>query len=353
MKWSWLLFHDKSRKYMGLILVFDMDQTILDSSDPYLFNRPNRPYAYKDPLLRLTIRESLNWNVVNILKRAAALRASGKVSAICMLTNNSSTIMVSAVDDVLREIVGSNGRYKTYSGNSTADTMPDKTYFFDSIMMRQHASRPQVYDPPKRLLDILNMMEYMGIKDKGLDSIKDIFFFDDIGTHNLRAELNFMANGKYSNHYIHITPPYSKNFQDKTHYDSVLKALADLDGKPATLPPVAVKPTTTGPLVVRRTYLPQPIVDPPTLSLNGKNTRRKRSNAKINATNLELPPQARTIHKPVNHNRPSVLSAFSRASIKGGSRANSSRVASSNSKAINKPIRSRRRTIKKKQKTRY
>ena len=336
---------------MGLILVFDMDQTILDSSDPYLFNRPSRPYAYKDPRLRQTIRDSLNWNVVNILKRAAALRASGKVSAICMLTNNSSTIMVSAVDDVLREIIGSNGRYKTYSGNSSADTMPDKTYFFDSIMMRQHQSRPQVYDPPKRLLDILNMMEYMGMKDKGLDSIKDIFFFDDIGTHNLRAELNFMANGKYSSHYIQITPPYSKHFQDKTNYDSVLKALADLDGKPATLPPVALRPTTTGPLAVRRTYIPQPTIDPPTLSLNGRNTRRKRSNAKINANNLELPPQSRTIHKPVNSSRPSVLSAFSRASIKGGSsransgtnsRANSSRVTSS----------ARRRTIKKKQKTR-
>jgi hypothetical protein len=338
---------------MGLILVFDMDQTILDSSDPYLFNRPNRPYAYKDPLLRLTIRESLNWNVVNIMKRAAALRASGKVSAICMLTNNSSTIMVSAVDDVLREMIGSNGRYKTYPGNSTADTMPDKTYFFDSIMMRQHMSRPQVYDPPKRLLDILNMMEYMGIKDKGLDSIKDIFFFDDIGTHNLRAELNFMANGKYSNHYIQITPPYSKHFQDKTHYDSVLKALSDLDGKPATLPPVVVKPTSIGPLAVRRTYIPQPLLDPPTLSLNGKNTRRKRSNAKINANNLELPPQARTIHKPVNHNRPSVLSAFSRASIKGGSRANSRANSSSGTNSSRVTISARRRTIKKKQKTRY
>jgi len=96
---------------MGLILVFDMDQTILDSSDPYLFERPPTPEAHI--ILKEKIRLALNWNVVNLMKRAAKLRPSGQVSAICLLTNNSSTILVSAVDEVLFEETGSKGKYKT------------------------------------------------------------------------------------------------------------------------------------------------------------------------------------------------------------------------------------------------
>lgn len=278
---------------MGLILVFDMDQTILDSSDPYLFNRPSGPDAYKGQLMKDKIKEALNWNVVNIMRRAADLRPSGKVSAICMLTNNSSTIMVSAVDEVLNEIIGSKGRYKTYSGNSSSDAMPEKTYFFDSIMMRQHKSRPQVYDPPKRLIDILNMMQYLGIKDDGINTLRDIYFFDDIGKHNLRAEFNFMADGKYDNHYIQITPPYSKHFSDQTRYDSILEALSELDGKPPKLPMLPAKPQQSTMGTFHST--PHP-VEPPYLNLN-------------------KPPQESTVHKK-NSKRPSILSAFS----KGGRR---------------------------------
>ncbi len=93
---------------MGLILVFDMDQTILDSSDPYLFERPPGPEALI--ILKQKIKEALNWNVVNIMKRAANLRPTGEVSAICLLTNNSSHILVSAVDEVLYEETGSKGK---------------------------------------------------------------------------------------------------------------------------------------------------------------------------------------------------------------------------------------------------
>jgi hypothetical protein len=227
---------------MGLVLVFDMDQTILDSSDPYLFNRPPGNNAYKTERMIHTIKQSLNWNIVNIMKRAAKLRPSGQVSAICLLTNNSSNILVSAVDNVLYEEISSTGKYRVAANNKE---MPNKPYFFDYIMMRQHTSRPITVNdnPPKRLKDILNMLDYIGIKNEGVDTLKDIFFFDDLEAHEIRGEFAKYSNGDYSNHYIQITPPYSRTARDNTRYDSILEALSKLDKEPPTLPPLEVKVT--------------------------------------------------------------------------------------------------------------
>lgn len=309
---------------MGLILVFDMDQTILDSSDRYLFERPATPEAHV--ILKEKIRLGLNWNVVNIIKRAAKLRPD-KVSAICLLTNNSSTILVSAVDEVLYDETGSKGKYKTYRGNANDRTMPDKPYFFDSIMMRQHSSRPKTIDnnPPKRLIDVLNMLNFIGIQ-AGPDSIKDVYFFDDIGTHALRPEFNFMSDGKYKDHYIHITPPYRTGVLDTTNYNPILHALANLDMEQPTLPPL--------PKSFRRDYTiprqPQAQIQPPPLrklqSLpsmppSPPNRYRPRSNTRVNENNLQLPPppQEQSVRKKESRVRSSLLGAFAPPS-KGGSR---------------------------------
>lgn len=303
---------------MGLVLVFDMDQTILDSSDPYLFERPNTPEAHV--ILKEKIRQGLNWNVVNIIKRASKLRPD-KVSAIYLLTNNSSTILVSAVDEVLYEETGSKGKYKTYRGNANDRTMPDKPYFFDSIMMRQHSSRPKTIDnnPPKRLVDVLNMLHFIGIK-AGPDTIKDVFFFDDIGTHALRPEFNFMSDGKYKDHYIQITPPYRTDLTDRTDYNPILHALANLDKGQPTLPPLP-KSFRRGPSItyykIPRTTAPLPSAGPPPPT-----PYRDRSNAKVNANNLGLPPppQEQSVHKKPTLARASLMNAFKPPNPKGGSR---------------------------------
>lgn len=292
--------------------MFDMDQTILDSSDPYLFERPPTPEA--KVVLKEKIREALNWNVVNIMKRAAALRPTGQVSAICLLTNNSSTILVSAVDEVLLEEIGSKGKYKTTRRDPNDRDMPDKAYFFDSIMMRQHTSRPKTVDdnPPKRFIDIIQMLSYIGIYDIGIENMKDVYFFDDIATHDLRSEFNFMSQGKYKDHYIHITPPYNTFSLDKTNYNSVLKALAEIDGKPATLPL----------LTYGRKAMPVTIAGP-----LPQTPYRPRSNARVNANNLGLPlsAQEQSVHKKPTVSRPSLMGAFAPPSNKGGSRTNRSR----------------------------
>ena len=302
-----------------------MDQTIIDSSDPYLFNRPATPEARV--ILKQKIKEALNWNVVNLLKRAAKLRPHG-VSAICMLTNNSSTILVSAVDEVLYEETGSKGKYKTYIGNADDREMPDKPYFFDSIMMRQHSSRPKTIDdnPPKRYIDIMNMLKFIGMKDIGLETMKDVYFFDDIGTHNLRAEFNFMSEGKYKDHYIQITPPYNKRLNDRTDYRSILHSLAALDKQQPQLPSIAT-PLRKGPVI---TYyrVPQPygkLLSPgplPSAEPLPQTPYRPRSNTKVNANNLGLPPppQEQSVHKKGTIARASLLGAFAPPSNKGGSR---------------------------------
>jgi len=321
---------------MGLVLVFDMDQTILDSSDPYLFERPNTPEAHV--ILKQKIRLGLNWNVVNLMKRAAKLRPTGQVSAICLLTNNSSTILVSAVDEVLFEEIGSKGKYKTYRGNANDRTMPDKPYFFDSIMMRHHSSRPKTLDnsPPKRLVDILNMLQFTGIK-AGPDSIKDIYFFDDIGTHALRPEFNFMADGKYKDHYIQINPPYHKTLEDITDYRPVLHALAALDREQPTLPPVPAPvyapvyaplatPRRRGPVITYYRLPKTPYGGPnssgklPSAGPPVPTPYRARSNAKVNENNLGLPPppQEQSIRKKGTIGRTSLMNAFKPP--EGGSR---------------------------------
>lgn len=310
---------------MGLVLVFDMDQTILDSSDRYLFERPATPEAHV--ILKEKIRLGLNWNVVNIIKRAAKLRPSGKVSAICLLTNNSSTILVSAVDEVLYEETGSKGKYKTYRGNANDRTMPDKPYFFDSIMMRQHSSRPKTVDnnPPKRLVDVLNMLNFIGI-EAGPDSIKDVYFFDDIGTHALRPEFNFMSEGKYKDHYIQITPPYHTGVVDTTNYNPILHALANLDMEQPSLPalPKSLRRDYTIPRQLQGQWNKQapplrklqslPSMPPP------PNRYRARSNTKVNENNLQLPPppQDQSVHKKPTVPRTSLMNAFKPPT--GGSR---------------------------------
>lgn len=277
---------------MGLILVFDMDQTIIDSNDQRFFEDVNTAEEYR--AFKKMVRDSLNWNIVNIMIRASKLRPD-KVSAMCLLTNNSYDVLVSVLDEILLEITGSVGKYKTYPGNANSNEMPKKSYFFDSIMMRQHRSRPMTVDhnPPKRYEDIMNMMKYIGVKDP---QMKDTFFFDDVGTHALRSEFNFMSDGKYKDHYIQIRPPFSKFSTDMTFYIPVLQALALLDGKPPSLPPVDSR------------------------RINVSKGRRPRSNT-LNennlAKNLPIPPQLTSIRKTAKIVRTPLSNVFGR---RGGSR---------------------------------
>ena len=113
----------------GLILVLDMDQTIIDSD----------PFFRKDILDTSKIPEYLNMNIVNILLRAARLRPK-KVKAIFLLTNNSDKQFVANLDSAILDLSnGSTGKYNTSeSKDPNAKKMPQKPYLFDDIFTRNH-----------------------------------------------------------------------------------------------------------------------------------------------------------------------------------------------------------------------
>jgi len=233
---------------MGLVLVFDLDQTIIDSSDPFLFNRPNTPDGIRE--LRFRARQLLNGKLLSdVIKRAARLRgvkdASGNdiLSGIFLLTNNSSKIMVSGVDSVIRDEVairnpgGSVGKYKTMENiDPDIQGMPDQPYFFDSILMREHRTRtpgtPGVdpHNPVKNLDDVKRMLAYIGVNLSDEELRQNTFFFDDMDHPGMTLGEN----------YIKIVPPYTSYMRDDTNYQPVLRRLSELDGEPM-IPPKLTK----------------------------------------------------------------------------------------------------------------
>ena len=320
---------------MGVVLVFDMDQTILDSSDPKLFD-----YSVISNEKKELIRKNLNMNIVNLLIRASKLRPSGKVTAICLLTNNSSMEFVKLVDDVLKEFtgtVGSDGKKAVEDGFEAGE------YFFDAIMTRNHIARPRTAsdNPPKRIEDVNKMLEPFALSF-GSATMDDLFFFDDLSNHDIMR--TYREVGEFRENYIQIKPPYTKYTKDTTNYSPILRALSDLDGEAPTLPeppPPALKAVSINSAALKalmnsgekkplakstapRSQAPSKgILAPPVLALPAKarTVGRNRSNSKVNANNLglPLPPQMQSIRSTPPTLRRPLMNAFTRPT-KGGSR---------------------------------
>jgi hypothetical protein len=297
---------------MGLVLVFDLDQTIVDSSDHSLFDLPDFPEEFSALKDRIINESRLNRNIVNILKRAASLRPSGKVSAICLLTNNSDTFFVSAVDSVLKDIIsaedpeGAIGRYRnpTYLRKDPESiTMRDNQgYFFDVIMTRNHSSRQRVKSPPKRFQDVEKMMSYLDIPVR----LNDVYFFDDV-IHHIDNE--FQRKGLIS-HSIIIDPPFVRNQPDSTYYDIILRVLTKLEGPKTSATPATSTPASgPGPLTVKRSATPLPATVATTIQRPYGRNRSGAFNTKDPyASPNNLPPLAAIHHTPKPHT--SLFSAF-------------------------------------------
>ena len=171
----------------GLVLVWDMDNTLSGE--------------YSD-------RITLNPNALRILQKAIDAKRRGTVSAIFLLTNNSDIIYI---DNVRIELLKRLG---------LPETAPSPAPF-NYIMPRQHTSRPQSMDPPKRLEDVEFMMREV---KKGVANLADrVFFFDDIPTHVLRNEIP-------PDHYIQIMPPFIAGRRDDTDYSPIERSLSPYSG---------------------------------------------------------------------------------------------------------------------------
>jgi hypothetical protein len=283
---------------MGIVLVFDLDQTIVDTQNIFL----NKPRSMINTL-KEQIRPFLNENIVNLLIRASKLRYK-HVSAICLLTNNSDIVFIAAVDSLLRDLCKSTGKYRYNNEDDLYSYyMPIKDYFFDAIMPRDHSMRSSL---TKSVKDVKVMM---GILKENVN-LDDIYFFDDM-PHIMDTEIQ---------HSIKIKPEFVRNMKDLTNYMPILERLSAIDGQPPELP--AVTAVTTVPTV--------PTVQSPNEEPSRKFGRPRSNTGIIN--NSLFPAQSSIRHGsnlsslskvlgniPKTRARPSLSAAFSALS-KGGRR---------------------------------
>jgi hypothetical protein len=222
----------------GLILVFDLDQTLIDSTDmlQLLNEELKKPNSELDADRIITGK--INMTLINtVLIPAVKLRDTGRgVDAIFMLTNNSDRDYIGLICLYLSRLVQSVGRFSNVKNGPMGNSQyPSINTVFDYVMVRQHPSREQVYNPPKSLSDVEYMMKALNLPDRGrADVAKRTFFFDDNENHTIRRQLDIYG---YPGHYILIRgPDYVDNVNrgyiagkpdltDYSYIDYVLKSV--------------------------------------------------------------------------------------------------------------------------------
>ena len=246
----------------GLILVFDLDNTI---------------YSWEGPSFDPLNPRCINQRIWDILLRDAALRGKG-VDGIFLLTNNGHYDFINAIDNALKTQSKSIGKFtgtkecnidalseieKRYL---TADTNfekmnPTGTYFFDYILtrwadvrryeletVREHLNinilcpdarhtgdRERGMSMLKRMVDVEYMAVHAGVKLQANNEQEDLmrrtYFFDDMSAHLIPIEMNNLYGGKYADHYIEISPAFTCGATDSTNLTKIDQLLTNLEGR--------------------------------------------------------------------------------------------------------------------------
>lgn len=197
----------------GLIFVFDLDQTLIDSEGVFeeLGENVKKPVGEQREYDILVDR--LNVTLIQkVLGPAVMLRDKGiGIDAICLLTNNSSRDFVGDIANILKMIVQSKGKFNTIQKSPAGNSeFPEIDTIFDYIMVRQHSSRNGSENPPKSLTDIAYMMTALNIAYKDdADLAKRTFFFDDNTNHTIRSQLFSFG---YPSHYTVIKGSGNRGF---------------------------------------------------------------------------------------------------------------------------------------------
>jgi hypothetical protein len=175
----------------GLVLVFDIDQTL---SGEY-FNPLNNP-ENKEPIL--------NERLVSLLKEAVAARKpSGTVTAIFILTNNGDGPFITLIQKAYDEKVGTPNVFE----NTLSSRDESRTREIEEDLTSRLG---------KGLKDVKFMMDQVG---KSTDNLASrVFFFDDM-EHLMRQELTDPRQ------YIKITPPFDGVALDLTDVSFVLSKI--------------------------------------------------------------------------------------------------------------------------------
>lgn len=241
----------------GLVLVFDLDQTLIDTNNDWsgimdsLQDESLTDVQFKErintkivPLLNMTLIEK-------ILRPASVLRRTGQVAAIFMLSNNTRIEFAANVSYAIQELLKSVSKYHDSKRGRYS-------YFFDYIMLRNHASRDGSANPPKSITDVETMLQKIGLPIRDLE--ERTYFFDDRSDHDIRYD--FTRGGlNDKDHYIHILPGngeleggsikhpgFSKGFPDPTDYSPVERVLREASpvAAPVAAPVVSLPPPCQG-----------------------------------------------------------------------------------------------------------
>jgi len=138
----------------GLVLVFDLDQTLVDTDTIFEIDLKNATINSDELYNYLNIRL-----IEDVLKPAVHLKGS-TVAAILLLSNNSLEEYVKFVCDSISRIIGTNVFDSTITRNGAKDVARSGE------------------NPPKRLLDVENILKSIG---KDTSNLADrIYFFDDL-----------------------------------------------------------------------------------------------------------------------------------------------------------------------------
>lgn len=192
----------------GLILVFDLDQTLIDSTDMHELLYEEAKKSNLELNADKVVDSRINMTIINnVLAPAVKMRGLGRgVDAIFLLTNNSDRDYVALVCLYLSNLLYSVGKFlKIKNGPMGNSEYPNANSLFDYVMIRQHPSRPQVYTPPKSLNEVEYMMKALNLPYRGRpDLAKRTFFFDDNENHLIRKEFDMYG---YPGHYVIIRGP--------------------------------------------------------------------------------------------------------------------------------------------------
>lgn len=179
----------------GLILVFDLDQTLIDTN-ALLQASDSRV----NPIhLNRTIIE-------RVLRPAVQLRESKKgVDAIFILSNNSSDSYIKMVMIEIGSILGVSN-------------------VFDSFMGRYDSYREggNLENPDKRLKDVDNMLREMYPEVSRENIGNRTYFFDDLPSHKIRQEIP-------EGHYI-VVGGFTADSPDTTDYSAITSLLSNAVG---------------------------------------------------------------------------------------------------------------------------
>lgn len=195
----------------GIILVFDLDQTIAHHTGGE--------------------NVAININIVNLFKHIYRTgERSPAVSRIFLLTNNNNKNYIKFIDHWLRDTIPAVGAFTGDVGDNimgsentenTSKYYETDNYFFDYILDWDHYSRGGA--GLKRVKDIKFMLKQFGENNEDDENtLLKTFFFDDLPDHVLREEYK---NVSAESNYIQITPPFKGTELDRTNYSFVYETI--------------------------------------------------------------------------------------------------------------------------------